>query len=188
MGDVTTNFSAIYDNFFTRVTDDMYLEMTELDTKRDLQNMLIAAIPKFEFPRFNIFDYNLGNKIESTNLETGETVVYWDDGFFNTELTIEEINILALCMMEEWFRRQIATVDNTREKMSGSDFKLSSQANHLSKLQAIKDSTHNDNIHLQRIYKRRKVSKNGEIRSTMGSIMSVPSYGLNLGGIDGNDY
>lgn len=188
MGEVnTTDFSAIYDNFFVRVTDDMYFEMTKLDTQRDLQNILIAALPKFEFPRFNIFDYTLGKEIETEDEETGETIIDWDGGFFNAALTTEEINILSLCMMEEWFRRQIATVENTREKFSGADFKFTSQANHLAKLKVMKDSTHTDNIHLQRIYKRRKLDSNGKLRSTMGQIMTTPKYGYTIGGVDYDD-
>ena len=37
----------------------MYLELTPEDTLRDLQNLIIDAIPGFEFPRKNLLDYNL---------------------------------------------------------------------------------------------------------------------------------
>ena len=47
----TTPFSIVYDSFLSKVTDDMYMELTELDTFRILQELLISAIPKFEFPR-----------------------------------------------------------------------------------------------------------------------------------------
>jgi hypothetical protein len=30
----STPFSLIYDSFFSKITDDMYMEMTELDTFR----------------------------------------------------------------------------------------------------------------------------------------------------------
>jgi len=30
-----TAFNAIYDRFLSKITDDMYLELTEEDTKRD---------------------------------------------------------------------------------------------------------------------------------------------------------
>ena len=59
-----TSFTAIYDSFFARITDDMYMELSELDTIPMLQDLLINAIPKFEFPRFDIFDYELGVFIE----------------------------------------------------------------------------------------------------------------------------
>ena len=64
MGEVVvkkrTPFSTIYDSFLERVTSDMYMEFTELDTYRMLQGLLLIAIPRFEFPRFDIFDYEDG--------------------------------------------------------------------------------------------------------------------------------
>ena len=107
-GIATTPFSAIYDAFLTRVTNDMYLEFTELDTLEMLQDLLVAAIPRFEFPRFDIFDYDEGfldsvgtyQGIESDNKEV--PAIAWIGGTFNSSLTKEEINILALCMVVEW--------------------------------------------------------------------------------------
>ena len=52
-----TPFTRIYDAFLAKVTDDMYMEFTELDTFRMLQELLISAIFKFEFPRVNLNDY-----------------------------------------------------------------------------------------------------------------------------------
>ena len=49
-----TSFASIYDCFLTKITDDMYLELTELDTYRLLQDLLISAISSFEFPRVNL--------------------------------------------------------------------------------------------------------------------------------------
>ena len=44
---MTTLFQDIYDIFFGKITDDMYLELTEYDTKKDCQSILINAIPLF---------------------------------------------------------------------------------------------------------------------------------------------
>jgi hypothetical protein len=57
-------------------------------------------------------------------------------------------------------------------KYSGSDFKFTSQANHMHKLTNLKKEYERQGFHLQRLYKRRKVGKDGVIKSTMGSIMS----------------
>ena len=62
----TTSFSIIYDSFLTRVTSDMYMELNELDTIRLLQDLLLNAIPRFEFPRFDIYDYEEGYIIGGT--------------------------------------------------------------------------------------------------------------------------
>ena len=54
-----TKFATVYNCFLGKITDDMYLELTPEDTVRDLQNLLINAIPGFEFPRVNLFDYTI---------------------------------------------------------------------------------------------------------------------------------
>ena len=147
MGDIkTTPFSIIYDSFLSRVTSDMYMEMTELDTLEMLQDLLINAIPRFEFPRFDIFDYEPGYLmgigtycgIESDGIEVPATA--WVGGSFNAELTQEEVNILSLSMVVEWLGQQLATTENTRLKYSGSDFKFTSQANHMAKIKVMMDS------------------------------------------------
>ena len=50
-------------------------------------------------------------------------------------------------------------------KYSGSDFKFTSQANHLQKLLTLKTENHRENIHAQRLYKRRKTHEDGHIMS-----------------------
>jgi len=41
-------------------------------------------------------------------------------------------------MVVEWISQQLASIENTRMKYSGSDFKFTSQANHIQKLQKLK--------------------------------------------------
>ena len=172
----TTSFTTIYEAFFTRVTDDMYLEMTELDTIRDLQDILLCAIPRFEFPRFNASDYEVGYYDDGGTYQGADSdnkevpAVQWTGGLFNCGLSDEEINILAVSMMIEWFERQIATTELSREKYSGPDFKFTSQANHMSKLKVMMDERKQESFHLQRLYKRRKIS-NGVYKTTMSSLM-----------------
>ena len=45
---------------------------------------------------------------------------------FEEELTAEEAEILAILMMINWLQRQITSIENTRMKYSGSDFKMTS--------------------------------------------------------------
>ena len=63
-----TLFTAVYNRFLGKITDDLYLELTPEDTLKDLQNLLINAIPGFEFPRQNLYDY----KIEVVELDEDE--------------------------------------------------------------------------------------------------------------------
>ena len=156
----------------------MYLELTPEDTVKDLQNLLVDAIPGFEFPRKNLYDY----KIAVVQIYENETVeddfiigVAWNDSLdleeiprvlvdrssFNIELSQEEINILALLMKQAWVQRQVTSIENTRMKYSGADFKMTSQANHLSKLLSLLEESRRDSFHMQRLYKRRKLSKDG---------------------------
>lgn len=153
----STPFSKVYDSFLSKITDDMYMELTREDTYKLLQELLLGAIPKFEFPRINLYDYVLA--------ENGR------EGYFVYFLSHEEINILATYMVVGWLSQQLASVENTRMKYSGSDFKFTSQANHMSKLLALKKDYENEGFRLQRLYKRRKADANGVMRSTMGTIM-----------------
>ena len=54
-----TKFAAVYDRFLGKITDDLYVELTPEDTIRDLRNLLIEAIPGFEFPRKNLYNYTI---------------------------------------------------------------------------------------------------------------------------------
>lgn len=182
----STSFMTIYDSFLSRITSDMYMELTELDTLRLLQELLINAIPRFEFPRFDIFDYEEGaladlgtyTGVESDDMEVPATG--WVGGSFNSKLTQEEVNILSLYMVVEWLGQQLASTENTRLKYSGSDFKFTSQANHMAKIKLLIDSYKQDGFHLQRLYKRRKKDSDGNIVSSFGQIMEVPNYGYKI--------
>lgn len=149
-----TNLRDIYDKFLDKTTDDMYMELTREETDALLFPMFESAIPWFEFPRFDIQDYD-------ADLEE-----------YNCTLTKEEVNIIATYMMVEWFNQQLASVELTRMKYTGSDFKMTSQANHMHKLKDLKKEYERVGFHLQRLYKRRKRNKDGILESTMGSIMS----------------
>ena len=176
---MATLFATVYNRFLGKITDDMYLELTPEDTIKDLQNLIVDAIPGFEFPRQDLYNYQI--KIE----EIGEDELLPDDfilgtvwgeipedssqvphvivdrSFFGVDLTPEEINILALLMKQSWVQRQVTSIENTRMKYSGPDFKMTSQANHLSKLLSLLEESRRDSFHMQRLYKRRKMSDSG---------------------------
>lgn len=167
----TTPFSIVYDSFLSKITEDMYMELNEKDTYELLEELLLSAIPKFEFPRIDIFDYTA-----KRNLDKKESKKI-DTGYFNVILNDEEINILSTYMVVEWLGQQLATVENTRMKYSGSDFKFTSQANHMSKILALKKEYEREGFHLQRLYKRRIKNDKGIICSTFGNIMQEAPQG-----------
>lgn len=178
-----TQFTTVYNRFLSKITDDMYMELTPEDTIKDLQKLLINAIPGFEFPRKNLNDYILLiDKIPQSELTEEDFVIgiVWGElpednttpsyvlvekSYFQVELTTEEINILAILMMEAWVQRQVTSIENTRMKYSGSDFKMTSQANHLSKLLSLLSETQRQSLHMQRLYKRRRLNEKGNYES-----------------------
>ena len=178
-----TPFAAVYNRFLGKITDDMYLELTPEDTIKDLRNLLIDAIPGFEFPRKVLTDYIIDTQIKPESELLPEDFmmgVIWGDlgneldvnpdvlienSSFNMDLTSEEINILAILMMCAWLQRQITSIENIRMKYSGSDFKMTSQANHLAKLLTLLKEAHRQSHHMQRLYKRRKIVDGGQYES-----------------------
>ena len=190
-----TPFTDIYNRFLGKITDDMYVELTPQDTIRDLRNLIIDAIPGFEFPRHNLYDYIIKTEIKDEDkVLTSDFIIglVWDDmpedsinvtprvtiekSEFAAELTSEEINILAILMMCAWVQRQVTSIENTRMKYSGADFKMTSQANHLSKLQSLLGECHKQSHHMQRLYKRRKIIDNGEYRSNWSVLRETSTF------------
>lgn len=164
-----TPFSIVYDSFLSKITDDMYMELTIEDTQKILQQLLLSALPKFEFPR-----QSLAYSLKEFTTQEGETYVDWA---FDNELTLEEIDIISTYMIVQWIGQQLASIENTRMKYSGADFKFTSQANHMQKLLQMKKDYERQGFHLQRLYKRRKKDQNGIYRSTFGDIMQQHTEG-----------
>ena len=158
-----TLFTSVYNRFLDKITDDMYMELTPQETLKDLQHLLTNAIPDFEFPRKSL-NYILAPAAE------------WDkdESCFEQELTSEEIDILAILMLIGWVQRQITSVENTRMKYSGADFKMTSQANHLSKLLALLQEIQKQSAHKQRLYKRRTIGADGSVQSNWSIFCPEP--------------
>ena len=166
----------------------MYVELTPQDTIRDLQSILLDALPGFEFPRCVLSDYtietiekrrselvdgdfdlgiiwhelegygSLDEMLDNENQD--DEIVLVERSTFNFELTPEEVNIIAILMMCNWVQRQVTSIENTRMKYSGSDFKMTSQANHLQKMISLLNECQRQSHHMQRLYKRRRIIQN----------------------------
>ena len=154
-----TTFEEMYSFFLAGITDDMFMELTEEDTKELLEEILLAALPHFEFPRDkDLFDIDLENKE------------------FSAELSLEEKMIIRQYMISEWIGFQLASIENVRQKYSGTDFKFTSQASHISRLITLKESYEQKGFHLQRLYCRRRKHKNSQgYGSTFDIIMKKPA-------------
>lgn len=177
MNKANTPFSFIYDSFLNKTTDDMYLELDELETYRLLSRLLLGAVQRFEFPQKNLRSYTLDG-IDTIDFYNGvesdhkDVIAYiYAEGCFHTFLTDEEINILSTYMVVEWLGQQLASVENVRMKYAGSDWKMSSQANHMAKILSLKKDWEREGFHLQRLYSRRKVNEEGIYQSTFSDLM-----------------
>lgn len=182
---MATSFVEVYNRFLGQITDDLYVELTPEDTVRDLRNILTDSLPGFEFPRINIMDYEIKTEIineedvteddfiigviwgeldELTGEQPPQQVMVEKSAFAN-DLTSEEILIISKLMMDNWLQRQITSIENTRMKYSGTDFKMTSQANHLSKLVTLQDKVKQQAHHFQRLYRRRRLNEEGMYES-----------------------
>lgn len=150
-----TSFDDMYDFFLAGITDDMYMEMTKEDTEELLEEILLAALPHFEFPRKNIFDLDLKNHT------------------FSVELSNEEKMIIRQYMISEWLGYQLANVDLVRQKYSGSDFRFTSQSAHMKQIANLKEQYEYQGMRLQRLYNRRKQKESGAFGSTFSKIMDL---------------
>ena len=153
---MATSFDVMEDFFLAGITDDMYMELTEEDTREILDEILIAALPSFEFPKQpQLHNIDVKNRM------------------FTVDLTNEEMMIIRQYMIAEWIGYQLATIDNIRQKYSGSDFKFTSQASHMKQLIAMKQDYERHGFHLQRLYCRRTLDENGKYKTTFDTIMEV---------------
>ncbi len=141
-----TSYQKAYDAFFRYITDDMYMMITKEETEADCESLLLASVPLYEFP---------------------ETVIRLDEvnKQFNRELSLEELNIIGFGMVQIWLQRQITSIELIRQKMTGADFKVSSQASHLNRLENLLKSTKIEHRRMQMLDSRREV-KGDKVKST----------------------
>lgn len=175
-----TSFAMVYNNFLSKITDDMYLQLTPEDTQALLKQLLISAIPKFEFPRVALdYEYLDENECKKcAKYDICRKASEQDQGWvFMHPLSQEQINIISTYMIVEWLGQQLASIENVRMKYSGADFKFTSQANHMQKILQMKKDYEREGFHLQRLYKRRIRDTKGIYRTTMPTIMDpMPSF------------
>ena len=73
---MATSFDEMEDFFLAGITDDMYMELTEDDTKPILDEILIAALPSFEFPKQpQLHNIDLENRMFTVDLTNEEMMI-----------------------------------------------------------------------------------------------------------------
>lgn len=81
---MATSFDTMEDFFLAGITDDMYMELTKEDTAAILDELLIAALPYFEFPK----------QPQLHNIDA-------ENRSFSVDLTQEEMMIIRQYMIAE---------------------------------------------------------------------------------------
>lgn len=105
-----TSINKVYNAFLSKVLEDEYAHWTWEEVSRDLEELLEIAITWFKFPRHSL-EHN--------------------EHYFEDDLSIQEIQILATYMKVEWTNRCIMSYENIKPLYEERDF---SQANLLDKL------------------------------------------------------
>ena len=131
-----TPLQDIYDAFLSKMLEDEWENWTEEEARLDWYSLLLAALPRFKFPR--------------------KSLKIIDKLYFEEQLDNEEIQILATYMKCEWLNRSILTWENVKPLYEERDF---SQANLLDKLNATLIAEKSNAKELESIYYRSRKGK-----------------------------
>ena len=133
-----TPFTVVYTAFLSKLIEDFYSDpaITTLEKKRDMYELLSAVAVDFPYCRFNLNNQN-------------------DTGFEET-LDDQTIQILAIGMKLEWTNRILTDIHLLRQEFSDRDFKLTSQAAHMSSIISVSERVEKDFTRRKRWYNRAK--------------------------------
>ena len=121
--------NKIFTAFLAKMLDDSWEQWS--DAEADVEQLLLAALPHFKFPRVSL-DIN-------------------DQGEFVDELSNEEIQIIATYMKCEWLNREILTWERIKPLYEERDF---SEANMLNKLYEALQIERGNALKLEALYYR----------------------------------
>ncbi len=131
---MSTPFQAVYDFFLMKVEDYSFLKLTEQELEDHLEKMLIISSAKFR---------NCKKDLSDRDLTTEQ---------FNVDLSDMEKEILANLMVVEYLRPEITTSNLIKQSMTDRDFKIYSQANHLTQLMELYKQVRNESQSLLNDY------------------------------------
>lgn len=135
---MNTEFQEVYDIFLSKITDFDYLNLVESDLQEELLQKLKSATATF-----------FGSDIR-LNI---------DMEIFNKELDGIEQEILAYGILYEWLSPTVFSIENTKQYINSSDWKIYSQANHLDELRLLLKDVEKKRDYLMRRYKLEKKKK-----------------------------
>ena len=121
-----TPYQEVYDRFLQKITDQEFLSLPDEDIDQFCFRYLRSAITNFKKCKKDLSDRDDSTMSFSVSLEN------------------DEVEILAIIMIEQWVSPQICNIQNLKQFMGDREFKYYSQANHLDKLLLLKDSLQSD--------------------------------------------
>lgn len=130
-----TPLQEIYDSFLQKITDYEIAELTDEDFGLECLQLLKSSIARF---------------IVGRNIKI-------NDNEFTRELEALEIDILALGMVLAWIEPKINNITLYKMRLSSSDYKTFSQANHIKEMREIKKQALSDFTYWSTRYSSQKV-------------------------------
>ena len=150
---MATPFLKVYDAFLARITADEWTLEEELAiVERDWQELLKMAIARFKYPRVSL-DFE---EVSAADDDSPQLRIYQ----FTSDLTNDEIQMLAVLMKHEWVKRCIADINHISMLYTSKDF---SAANHLDKLNDLQVAVQKEVIAQKDIYDRARGKTPAEI-------------------------
>jgi hypothetical protein len=131
---MATPFEDIYVFFLSKVTDFSFANFTDLELEDELEMYLRSASAKF--------------------FSAGETRLIKDFALreFRNDLTDLEKEILASLMIVEYLNPKIIATENMKQFLASREYKIYSQANHLSKMIELRNQVKQEVNHLMTLY------------------------------------
>lgn len=129
-----TPFSTVFQRFLNKITDSNLASLLPDTLDSIMGDYLQSSIVRFRKCKNNIQDFDL-------TLQQ-----------FNVDLSLEEIEILALWMLNEWTNQQIYSIELLKQSLSSKDYAMYSQANHLSAMLSLREVTLRDVHSLMNYY------------------------------------
>lgn len=131
---MATPFEDVYDFFLAKVTDYSFVDFTQIELEEEFEKYLRSATTKF---------MSAGEVRLSRDFTKKE---------FKNDLSDLEKEIISLLMVVEYLNPKIIATENMKQFLASREYKIYSQANHLSKMVDLKNQIKSESQHLMSMY------------------------------------
>lgn len=131
---MATPFSNVFKRFLNKITDSQLLSIPTDNLDSIMTTFLESAIVRFRNCKHNLNDFD-------EDLQQ-----------FNSDLTLEETEILSLFMLFEYLNQNIMRIELIKQSLSSKDYAQYSQAAHLNALLSLSDKLNADANRMLKYY------------------------------------